>query len=210
MIMAEHLPKVNNDIQRYLFKQRARVFNWYFQRLIDVYGEKIKKYAFDVTAILNGMIREYVFYMMLYPHMLRSEDIARFIVRRLDAIVDQFEAHEEPLLKEEMIRCFTEMEEQERHEQKMRIMAHIDRLKEMLSSLSLDKKMHHQLHSALDTLEAEFANEEAAPREYVVKGILLYMESQNIQPLSEDLAVLTKMVQEYITNDRWETRRWQK
>jgi AcrR family transcriptional regulator len=210
MIMAEHLPKVNNDIQRYLFKQRARVFNWYCQRLIDVYGEKIKKYAFDVTAILNGMIREYVFYMMLYPHMLRSEDIARFIVRRLDAIVDQFEAHEEPLLKEEMIRCFTEMEEQERHEQKKQIMAYIDRLKETLSSLSLDKKIHHQLHSALDTLEAEFANEEAAPREYVVKGILLYMESQNIQPLSEDLAVLTKMVQEYITNDRWETRRWQK
>jgi TetR/AcrR family transcriptional regulator, cholesterol catabolism regulator len=208
MMMAEQLPKISHDIQQYLFKQRARAFNWYCQRLIEVYGEKVERYVFDVVTMLNGMIREYMFYILFNPNMLlRSEEIARFIVRRLDAIVDSFEQHESPLLKKEMICYFTEIEKRERHARKKQIITHIARLKETLSSISLDKKTHHQLHSALDALEAELTNEQSAPREYVVKGILLYIESQKIQPLSSDLASLTEIVHEYITNDRWETRR---
>lgn len=200
MMMAEQLPKINENIQRYLFAQRARMFNWYCERLIDVYGEKIEKHVFDVAAILNGALREYVFYMMFYSNMLRAEDIAQFIVRRIDAIVVHFAAQEEPLLKKEMIRCFTEIEERERHERKTQIIAQIERLKEKVSSLTLDKKTHHQLHAALDTLEAEFANEQSTPREYVVKGILLYIESQHIQLLSEAIASLTEIVHEYMAN----------
>jgi TetR/AcrR family transcriptional regulator, cholesterol catabolism regulator len=208
MMMAEQLPKISHDIQQYLFKQRARTFNWYCQRLIEVYGEKVERYVFDVVTMLNGMIREYMFYILFNPNMLlRSEEIARFIVRRLDAIVDSFEQHESPLLKKEMLCYFTEIEERERHARKKQIITHIARLKETLSSISLDKKTHHQLHSALDALEAELTNEQSAPREYVVKGILLYIESKKIQPLSNDLASLTEIVHEYITNDRWETRR---
>ncbi|WP_199426873.1 TetR/AcrR family transcriptional regulator [Thermaerobacillus caldiproteolyticus] len=204
MMMAEQLPKISHDIHQYLFKQRVRIFNWYCQRLIEVYGEKVEHYVFDVVTMLIGMIREYIFYILFNSNMLqlRSEEIARFIVRRLDAIVDSFEPHESPLLKKEMICYFTEIEERERRERKKQIVAHIARLKETLSSISLDKKTHHQLHSALDTLEAELTNEQSAPREYVVKGILLYIESQKIQPLSNDLASLTEIVHEYITNHK--------
>ncbi|MCZ0753972.1 TetR/AcrR family transcriptional regulator [Anoxybacillus sp. J5B_2022] len=200
MMMAEQLPKINADIQRYLFAQRARVFNWYCQRLMDIYGEKVEKYVLDVAAMLNGILREYIFYMMFDPSMFRAEAIARFIVRRMDAIVAHFDADEEPVLKEEAIRCFTEIAEQEQHERKAQIIAGIGRLKEQVSALAVDKKTHHQLHAALDTLEAEFANEQATPREYVVKGILLYIESQRIQPLSEAVASLTELVHEYMTH----------
>ncbi|WP_027407964.1 TetR/AcrR family transcriptional regulator [Anoxybacteroides tepidamans] len=200
MIMAEQLPKISEDLRCYMFAQRSRIFNWYCQRLIDVYGDKVKKHVFDIAAILSGILREYVFYMMFYQEMLRPEDIAPFIIRRIDAIVAHFKEHEEPLLKEEAIRYFKEIEERERHQRKQQIIGQIANLKEAVSALSLDKKTHHQLHSALDTLEAEFMNEQSAPREYVVKGILLYVESLHIQRLTEALASLTKLVHEYMTH----------
>jgi AcrR family transcriptional regulator len=203
MMMAEQLPKISDDIQHYVFKQRAKIFNWYCKRLIEVYGEKVECYVFDVATMLNGMIKEYMFYMLFNSNnMLRSEEIARFIVRRLDAVVDSFEQHESPLLKKEMVRYFTEIEERERHERKEQIIAHIARLRETLSTISLDKKTHHQLHSALDTLEAELTNEQSELREYVVKGILLYIESQKLQQLSANLASLTEIVHEYITHQK--------
>jgi hypothetical protein len=101
-----------------------------------------------------------------------------------------------------MVRYFTEIEERERHERKEQIIAHIARLRETLSTISLDKKTHHQLHSALDTLEAELTNEQSELREYVVKGILLYIESQKLQQLSANLASLTEIVHEYITHQK--------
>lgn len=198
MMMVEQLPKINADIQRYLFTQRARMFHWYCQRLVDIYGEKVEKYVFDIAAIVNGIFREYLFYMMFHPK-LRADAVARFIVRQIDAIVERL-GEEEPLLNKEAIRCFTEIAEQEQQERKAKILAELARLKKQLFELPIDKKTHHQLHAAVDTLEAEFSNDQTAPREYVVKGILLYIESQQIQPLSDAIASLTKLVNKYVEN----------
>lgn len=202
IMMAEQLPKISEDIHRYLFAQRARIFNWYCQRLIDIYGEDVRKHVLDLAAILNGLLREYMFYMMFNPEMLSASDVARFVVQKIDAIVAQLEAKDQPLLKKEAIRYFAEMEERERQQRQEQIVERIGRLKDAISGLSLDKKTHHQLHSALDTLEAELTNDQSAPREYVVKGILLYIESQRIQPLAEGLASLSESVQDYITHHR--------
>ncbi|GGJ76515.1 AcrR family transcriptional regulator [Anoxybacillus voinovskiensis] len=200
MMMVEQLPKINADIQRYLYAQRARMFRWYCQRLIDIYGKKIEKHVFDVAAIVNGIFREYLFYMMVNQEMFRADAIARFIVRQMDAIVAHL-GEEEPLLTEAAMRCFADMAEQEHRERKAKIFESIAQLKQQLSTLPLDKKTHHQLHAALDTLEAEFSQEETTPREYVVKGILLYIDNQQLPSLADALVSLTKLVHEYMTHD---------
>lgn len=199
MMMVEQLPKINADIQRYLYAQRARMFRWYCQRLIDIYGKKIEKHVFDVAAIVNGILREYLFYMMVNQEMFRADAIARFIVRQMDAIVEHL-GEEEPLLTEAAMRCFDDMAEQERRERKTKIFESIAQLKQQLSALPIDKKTYHQLHAALDTLEAEFSQEEATPREYVVKGILLYIDNQQIPSLADAVVSLTKLVHEYMAH----------
>lgn len=199
MMMVEQLPKINADIQRYLYAQRARMFRWYCQRLIDIYGEKIEKHVFDVAAIVNGIFREYLFYLMVNQEMLRTDAIARFIVRQMDVIVEHL-GEEEPLLTEAAMRCFDDMAEQERRERKTKIFESIAQLKQQLSALPIDKKTYHQLHAALDTLEAEFSQEETTPREYVVKGILLYIDNQQIPSLADAVVSLTKLVHEYMAH----------
>ncbi|OQM45942.1 TetR family transcriptional regulator [Anoxybacillus sp. UARK-01] len=198
MVVAEQIPKINENLHSYLRMQRSRIFNWHCQRLIEVYGQKVERYVYDVAAMLSGILREYTFYMMFHPNRFQSKEIAAFIVRRLDAIVMHFSEHEEPLLKQEIVHSFMEMAEQEKRKRKMQMMDQMESLKKKLSSLSLDKKTYHQLHSALDTLEAEFMNEQSAPREYVVKGILLYIESQQLHPLCEALDSLKEAVHEYM------------
>ncbi|ANB60013.1 TetR/AcrR family transcriptional regulator [Anoxybacteroides amylolyticum] len=200
MMMVEQLPKINTNIQHYLYAQRVRIFRWYCQRLIDIYGGKIEKHVFDVAAIVSGIFREYLFYMMFNEEMFRADAIARFIVRQIDAIVEHL-GEEEPLLNEAAIRCFADMAAREHRERKTKILESIEQLKYQLSTLPIDKKTLYQLHAALDTLEAEFSQEQTTPREYVVKGILLYIDSQRIPSLADALVSLTKLVHDYMAHD---------
>lgn len=200
LLFEEQLPKISQDLRLYLFKQRFRMLNWFSGRIVELYGEKAARYALDAAAILIGMIREYMFYILITSGGLRSEEIARFIVRRLDAVIAGFEPHEPPVLKKEMFEQFAEIEKREREKQKKEIGARIAHLKKTLAALKLDAGVQHQLFSAFDALEAELMNEQGAPKEPVVEGILLYIENHKIQPIASDLTALRKIVHEYFTH----------
>lgn len=210
MMMTEQMPKISTDIHHYLLKQQARIFSWYCERLIEVYGTEVEPYVFDVAAMLSGMIRQYMFHFFWRPSKLHAEELARFLVRRLDAIVASFSHGEAPILNKDMLKPLIEMEEKERRILQEKISAHISQMQKKILSLSLDQKIQHELHAALDTLEAELVNKESAPREYVVQGILLYIESQHIPTLIDDLAALAETVRKYMTTNRWERRKWKK
>ncbi|UOE76147.1 TetR/AcrR family transcriptional regulator [Parageobacillus thermoglucosidasius] len=210
MMMTEQFPKISSDIHHYLLKQQTYIFSWYCDRIIEVYGTEIERYVFDVATMLNGMIRQYMFCVFLQANKLHAEELARFLVRRLDAIIASFSHEEAPILNKEMLKPLMELEEKEWRILQEKISAHIAHLQKKLLSLSLDKKVQHKIHAALDALEAELMNEESAPKEYVVQGILLYIEKQHIPAFADDLASLAKAVQQYMTTNRWERRKWKK
>jgi TetR/AcrR family transcriptional regulator, cholesterol catabolism regulator len=211
MMMTEQIPKISSDIHLYLLKQRAYIFSWYCDRLIEVYGTEVERYVFDVATMLNGMIRQYMFCFFLRPGKLHAEEVARFLVRRLDAIIASFSHEEAPILDKEMVEPLIKMEEKERCVLQEKISDRIAHMQKKILSLSLDKKIQHELHAALDTLEAELMNEESAPREYVVQGILLYIENRHLPLLADDLAALRKDIEQYRkTNNRWERSKWKK
>jgi TetR/AcrR family transcriptional regulator, cholesterol catabolism regulator len=211
MMMSEQLPKISDDIHHYLLKQQAYIFSWYCDRLIEVYGTKVERYVLDVATMLNGMIRQYMFCFFLQTNRIHAEEMARFLVRRLDAIIASFSHEEAPILNKEILKPLIEMEEKEWRVLQEKISAHIAHMQKKILSLSLDKKIQHELHAALDTLEAELMNEESAPREYVVQGILLYIENRHLSLLADDLVALRKDIEQYRkTNNRWERRMWKK
>jgi TetR/AcrR family transcriptional regulator, cholesterol catabolism regulator len=211
MMMSEQLPKISDDIRHYLLKQQAYIFSWYCDRLIEVYGTKVERYVLDAATMLNGMIRQYMFCFFLQTNRIHAEEMARFLVRRLDAIIASFSHEETPILNKEILKPLIEMEEKEWRVLQEKISAHIAHMQKKILSLSLDKKIQHELHAALDTLEAELMNEESAPREYVVQGILLYIENRHLSLLADDLAALRKDIEQYRkTNNRWERRKWKK
>jgi TetR/AcrR family transcriptional regulator, cholesterol catabolism regulator len=210
MMMNEQLPKISHDIHHYLLKQYANIFSWYCDRLIEVYGTEVERYVLDVATMLNGMIRQYMFCFILQANKFHAEELARFLVRRLDAIIASFSHEETPILNKEMLKPLMEIEEKERRVLREKISAHIAHIQKKILSLSLDKKVQHELRDALDALEAELMNEESAPRKYVVQGILLYIENQHIPLLADDLASLAESIQQYMTTNRWERRKWKK
>jgi TetR/AcrR family transcriptional regulator, cholesterol catabolism regulator len=211
MMMSEQLPKISDDIRHYLLKQQAYIFSWYCDRLIEVYGTKVERYVLDVATMLNGMIRQYIFCFFLQTNRIHAEEMARFLVRRLDAIIASFSHEEAPILNKEILKPLIEIEEKEWRVLQEKVSAHIAHMQKKILSLSLDKKIQHELHAALDTLEAELMNEESAPREYVVQGILLYIENRHLSLLADDLAALRKDIEQYRkTNNRWERKKWKK
>ncbi|WP_231563802.1 hypothetical protein [Anoxybacillus sp. KU2-6(11)] len=76
---------------------RSHLFDWYVQSLIDVYGERIRPYVLDCAIMLNGMLKEYLFFALFEQKSFPFQRLAPFLIERLDVIVDSLQ-HDMPLL----------------------------------------------------------------------------------------------------------------
>ncbi|AKU26466.1 TetR family transcriptional regulator [Geobacillus sp. LC300] len=208
MIMSEQLPKVNPEVERYMFRQHGRLFLWYCTRLTEVYGEAVGPYVYDVAMMINGIIRQYLFYFFFREEAFDADEAARFLMRRLDAIVASFTAEERPLLTEESFAPWVKMEEQERERQRERLASAFAAVREAVNDL--DPKQASDVLEAIAALEEELLGRHAPPRAYIVEALLLYLRHQQTPQLAPALDALVKEMDEYQRQNGWEREVWKK
>ena len=208
MIMSEQLPKVNPEVERYMFRQHGRLFLWYCTRLTEVYGEAVGPYVYDVAMMTNGIIRQYLFYFFFREEAFDADEAARFLMRRLDAIVASFTAEERPLLTEESFAPWVKMEEQERERQRERLASAFAAVREAVNDL--DPKQASDVLEAIAALEEELLGRHAPPRVYIVEALLLYLRHQQTPQLAPALDALVKEMDEYQRQNGWEREVWKK
>jgi AcrR family transcriptional regulator len=190
MHMGEKSVLMREDLRNFIFKIRAEGLSWYCRRLIEVYGEAVSPFALDCATMLNGIISEYFFYIIFDKEELDFEKLASFIVRRLDGIMGSLSESEQPILNKDMLKPYMEPAKQPEHVQALKLIFNI---KEKIKQSGYEQKKRQQIHSALETLEQEFKNEEG-PREYIVEGLLLYLKNQEVPEVKEELDSLGKLV----------------
>lgn len=208
MIVSEQLPKVNPEVERYMFRQHGHLFLWYCARLIDVYGEGVKPYVYDVAMITNGMIRQYLFFFFFRDDAFDAEEAARFLVRRLDAIVASFAADERPLLTEESIAPWMELEERERKKQRERLTAAFVAVRE--AAAELEPVQAEEVRGAAAALEEELFRQDGPPRAYLVDALMLYLRHQQAPSLAAAVDALSEEINTYERLHRWERETWKK
>lgn len=156
----------------------------------------------------NGIIRQYLFYFFFREEAFDADEAARFLMRRLDAIVASFTAEERPLLTEESFAPWVKMEEQERERQRERLASAFAAVREAVNDL--DPKQASDVLEAIAALEEELLGRHAPPRAYIVEALLLYLRHQQTSQLAPALDALVKEMDEYQRQNGWEREVWKK
>ncbi|NUK30818.1 TetR/AcrR family transcriptional regulator [Parageobacillus sp. VR-IP] len=182
MHMGEQTVKVNDEVHRLVFRIRAKMLNWYRRAIEEIYGEKVRRFSLDCATMLNGMLKEYLFYMAIDRKQLPLAKMAPFLLRRLDALVASMNGREEPLLTIETMHDYLFAEQTDQQERQKQILAYLDH---MIAAMPINGEMEEDVRYSLETLKLEMKKGEEA-RPFMVDALLLYLEKWDL-PLYNEL-----------------------
>ena len=89
-------------------RMRGRLFSWLERNLLELYGEKITPYKWDLMWMTQSIYTSYTGLMISSESELSPEELGKHIVRQIDILADDYLAGKsKPLLDDEMMRPFS-------------------------------------------------------------------------------------------------------
>jgi len=172
-------PPVNNDKLGAVINQiRINMFRYYEDILLRYYGSTILRWKWDITAVFNGMIREYTFHLLFGYKPVHQKELALFIASRMDDIVDGFENRSpDPLLTDEMMDDYTHVDFRTNQEtREMQRSALFETMLSIIPDISIPNIRKKELLEAAVMLQEESA--QAQPRRFLVHALLHDLASE--------------------------------
>lgn len=176
MHMGDQAEKVSEELHALVFHIRTQIFNWYVKSMIEIYGERLRPFAVDCAIMLNGMLKEYLFYAIFEQKEIEFQRLAPFLMKRLDAIVDSLLSGETSLVIEQ-------------DDEKMFQQQIIETIEQMIEQAKEDD----DLMELLFMFKQEICSEK--PRKMIIEAFLLYLERTK---LSEFLPALRAKLALYL------------
>lgn len=198
MRMGEQVIKVNDELNDVIFNIRSATLNWYSNQIQAIYGERIKSHAIDCAAMLNGIIKEYLFFVIMDEKEIDLEYMAPYLIKRLDAMVESYSSEERPLLHEELMRDFME-KPRTKAELLAEINGELNRLKEEAERAGLSEIHRQQLLSSTEALQEELSAENEQPKKIVIDALLLMIQTQQISEMAQDTSRLKALIDHYLS-----------
>ncbi|WP_044894691.1 TetR/AcrR family transcriptional regulator [Bacillus alveayuensis] len=198
MQMTEQAVKVNDDVHKLVFCIRAETLSRYSNAIIDIYGESVKNFALDFATMLNGMLKEYLFYIAIDKKEINLDKLAPFLIKRLDAMVQSLTDKETPLLTDEVMKDYIDIGKTSKENVRKQIIRHID---EMIAKLEDERdKNYSDVIDSLNTLKQEFSRNEQEVRKFIVEALLLYLQNLQHIDLTRFVKGLKAKMDVYFTN----------
>lgn len=176
MQMRENAIPNNPSIGAFIQKMNAESNLFVKKSLLAIYGTSIETYIWDLSMILQGMIHSYLKFIILEKAELNLDDLASFLLKRMDDVVAGLKvSNEKPILSNEIEdSLFGLCARMSRDE----LLAKIEHTKEQLSG---------DLRVTLEVLEAEI--KEDTPRIAVIQGMLANLnQDPNLAELQQVIA----------------------
>ncbi len=154
------------------------IHEFHRRNLLDIYGEKIKDYVWDLSIILEGIFHSYMRLLFLDEHAVNRNRIAGFMLNRLDDMVETLSSHkEEPLVTQETIQSILKNANICMITDSENINTILVQMRDVLDDLKDDE----DLLVSLEVLEAEIKQDQ--PRAAVLQGMLSNFKKE---PMFED------------------------
>lgn len=77
----------NKNVQPFLMQVRAEMMSWHREMLLQVYGDEIKSNIWDAVMALQGMLKEYVGFIIQEEQKLVADQVATVIVENMDGVI---------------------------------------------------------------------------------------------------------------------------
>jgi TetR/AcrR family transcriptional regulator, cholesterol catabolism regulator len=194
MQMRQQIIQVNDEIRDYMFKVRAEVFNWYCKRIRQLYGEKVDRFTFDLATILSGMLREYMFYIIVEGKQIDLKQLAHYAIDRLDDIVEGLTPDSTPLLNSDIMDNYIHVQDYQKRQACKQLTAVLHEMEEIAHKDILDSKKKEKVLSSIEALKQELNADAETPKPVVVESLLLFLEHQDIPQFKHLLKEFSKVL----------------
>lgn len=191
MMLKDQSFHVSEELNKLFYKMRAYTFYSHYRSIVGIYGEVIKPYAYDLTAILSGMLKEYMAYMVIDRKPIIIEDLKRFLLNRLDHLAEGLlQSHEAPLLNESLLKDHLATGKAEAASIGQMTALRLAEIKSAVEELDLPAVKKQAAIDSLQLLEEEFRQSE--PRQILIDGMMDYLKRMNIPQLKGLLAEIAE------------------
>jgi hypothetical protein len=152
---------------------------WHKDCLLDLYGQEIGSYLWDLVFIYKAILTEYLFWIIEREQPLSIPTTANFILEKLDALVEHVLLKGgPPLLEQSSFEQFIYGGLEGRKEQQQQvIMELLDHIGVALTILPAGEARRNELQEILALLKTELGRTE--PQMSLVRALMAYLESEN-------------------------------
>jgi AcrR family transcriptional regulator len=181
MQIRENAMPFNEDIHALLHQMKIHTYEFYKRRLTAIYGDEIEPYFWDLSLIIQGILKSYLEVVMLDKVELDFHYLSGFILKRVDDLVyGLLGSGEEPVLSTRKLAPLLQSAEAGPVNEGMLIRM----IEEQLESVEDETGL-----VSLEVIKEEILKEETRP--VVIRGMIVNLEG------SPSLRGLVEKIREY-------------
>lgn len=194
MQMRQQIIQLNDEIRDYIFKARAEMFNWYCQRIRQLYGPKTEKSIFDLATILSGMIREYMFYIIVEDKPIDLKRLTHYIIARFEDIVKGLKDNQEPLLDSTIMDDYIHVHDHQKKQASTQLLHILKQIEALSQEAGLDSDKKEKALSSIHALKEEVKANMESSKLVVVESLLFFLQHLDITGAEKHLKEFSKVV----------------
>lgn len=192
MVHREQLITSRKDLHQLIININFETFNWYRRILLDIYGEKAIPYLPDGCLMIEALMSNYLRILMLDESLVDIENMAAFIVRRVDNILTaMISSGEKPLLPVDM---FEQVEARYvgKVPEETDVESLLKKIGDLMDDIEMGEEKHQELQNSLHFIESEIQKEN--PQTFLIKGVLSNFDGfKDIEPYRKKLIQLLEL-----------------
>lgn len=196
MYMREYAIHADAEINEYLNELRASRFHWLTDCLRKVYGPEIDQYILDLATIVNGIIREYMQYIILDKKEFDLLKLSKFIINQLDELVSGYLSSGEYFLEYSDLEEMMKLNNQDREQLNRKLKRIIQQVLQKTDEKDLPEDMIKKIKTTMEVFEDELINKEE-PKLIVIEGLLVFLRTLNLTDFEQYWNHLDEIFQEY-------------
>lgn len=196
MHIREYAIHVNDEINDFLFEIRAKKIRWIVGCLINVYGEEIHPFVLDLAAIFQGVVREYLEYIVLDKREFNIAKLSKFIMKQMDELVNGYLNSGEYFLEYSDFAEVLRINNPNREKLNCKVKGIIRQVLKKVVETNLSEDLIKKIKTTMEVLEDEFITKEE-PKLIVIEGLLVYLKFLGLTELEQYWKHLDEIFHEY-------------
>ncbi|MDR0269307.1 TetR/AcrR family transcriptional regulator [Paenibacillus sp.] len=182
----QHMGGKKPAISQCLREKHIHAFNWFHNKLVEIYGEDISPYTMDLTMFMTGMLTGYIRSLMIPGLPLNIRKMAEHLIRLLDDVVaSTLRESREPLISTQVwtqwVDKYMVNPDKPRHP-----LVVTKQMKDQLKDIAMDESSREFAFESIQIMEKELLDIE--PRKAILIGMMSNLEQiPELSPLSGEL-----------------------